>query len=234
MNARGWQAIVFDLDDTLYPEREYVLGGFRAVAEWIDANLNVPAARAFTELKALFEQGVRGDTFNRWLAARGFSEEDLTQTLVRVYRHHHPTLTPFPGVLELLDVLHARYRLGLVSDGILSVQQSKLAALGLADCFDAIVFSDEWGRAAWKPSTLPFEVVAHRLGVSPAWSVYVADNPLKDFLGARQVGMFTIRARYPDGEYSAQMPPAPEYAPHVTITSLDELASILSEVQPVL
>jgi hypothetical protein len=39
----GWRAIVFDLDDTLYPERDYVLRGFRAVAAWSDPNLGIPA-----------------------------------------------------------------------------------------------------------------------------------------------------------------------------------------------
>ena len=233
MNASKWQAIVFDLDDTLYPERNYVLSGLHAVADWAEAHLNIPSATAFADLKHLFDQGVRGDTFNRWLSANRIANDGLAPQLVQVYREHEPSLTPFPKVMELLALLRKDYRLGLVSDGFLLVQQRKLAALGLAECFDAIVFSDEWGRAAWKPSTIPFEVVSQRLGVCSSHSVYVADNPIKDFLGARRVGMFTVQVCRPDSEYIAQLPPTPEHAPHVTITSLDELTSILSEVQPV-
>lgn len=223
MNARAWQAIIFDLDDTLYPERDYVLSGFRAVSAWAEANLNIPAARAFDELKILFDQGVRGDTFNRWLEHYGLNDNGLAQTLVQVYREHRPTLAPFPDVPELLTILRARYRLGLLSDGYLSVQQRKLDALDLADYFDAIVFSDEFGRAAWKPSPQPFRVVVERLAVAPLQAVYIADNPLKDFLGARATGLFTIRARWANGEYTHLNPPAEQYASDLTFDSIQEL-----------
>lgn len=223
MNARGWQAIVFDLDDTLYPERDYVLSGFRAVADWSATHLGIPADQAFVELTRLFEQGVRGDTFNRWLANYDLHEYGLVQKLVQTYREHQPTLRPFPDVSELLDALRVRYRLGLLSDGYLSVQQRKLDALGLADRFDAIVFSDEWGRAAWKPSPQPFQVILERLKAEPARVIYIADNPLKDFLGAREVGLFTIRAQWANGEYTHLDPPTEQYASDLTFQSIEEL-----------
>ncbi len=222
-----WQAIVFDLDDTLYPERDYVLSGFRAVAAWAEAHLDIPAALGLAELQSLFEQGVRGDTFNRWLAAHGLASESLVLRLVQVYREHEPALTPFPEVPGLLASFRRRYRLGIVSDGYLAVQQRKLAALNLAHHFEAIVFSDEWGRRAWKPSVIPFQAVLQRLAVSAAGSVYVADNPGKDFLGARQAGMFTVWVRRPGGEYARSTPPTAHHAPHWTITSLLELESTI-------
>ena len=42
---------------------------------------------------------------------------------------------------------------------------------------------------------------ANLLSLKPLTIVHVADNPLKDFLGAREVGMFTVRLRRPDSEY---------------------------------
>jgi FMN phosphatase YigB (HAD superfamily) len=96
-----------------------------------------------------------------------------------------------------------------VSDGHLAVQERKLAALGLAGYFDAIVWSDEWGRGAWNPSPRPFEVVLARLGVDAARAIYVADNVTKDFLGARRWGMATIWVRRPGGEYASRDPPHP-------------------------
>lgn len=215
-----WQAIVFDLDDTLYPERDYVLSGFRAVAMWAETHLDIPAEQGSTELQQLFAQGVRGDTFNRWLLSHGIDGADLTPQLVQVYREHTPTLTPFPGMPQLLDRLRDRYRLGIVSDGYLAVQQRKLAALGLADYFDVVVFSDQLGREAWKPSTRPFETVLERIGVASEASVYVADNPKKDFLGARRAGMATIWLRQPDGEYTHLEPPTSQHAPDLLVTTL--------------
>lgn len=224
-----WQAIVFDLDDTLYPERDYVFSGFRAVAAWAEAQLGIPAGQGVAELRYLFEQGVRGDTFNRWLAAHDLGPDSLVPQLVQVYREHEPRLVPFPEVPQLLASLHRRYGLGLLSDGYLPVQQRKLAALGLAHHFDAVVFSDEWGRAAWKPSIKPFQAVLQRLAVDAENSVYVADNPAKDFLGARQVGTFTIWVRWSGGEYTHLDPPSPQHAPHLTLTSLLELEQFVLE-----
>ena len=223
-----WHAVVFDLDDTLYPERDYVLSGFCAVAAWAQEHLAIPVRQGKTELRCLYERGVRGDTFDRWLAMHDLESKGLVPRLVRVYREHEPQLLPFPKVPELLDSLHRRYRLGLVSDGHLAVQQRKLAALNLAGHFDAIVFSDAWGREAWKPSVVPFRAVLEQLKVDAARAIYVADNPLKDFLGARQVGMYTVWIRRPEGEYAHLKPPTAQHAPHRTVTSLVELEPVLT------
>jgi putative hydrolase of the HAD superfamily len=224
-----WRAIVFDLDDTLYPEGDFVLSGFRAVAGWASRSLGIPSSQAFAELETLFLAGVRGNTFDRWLAGHGFSPEPHVGQLVRVYREHTPDLKPFPEAPSLLVSLHRQHRLGLVSDGYLAVQQRKLAALGLEHHFDAIVFSDTWGRKAWKPNPKPFREVLRMLEAEPQRAVYVGDNPAKDFLGARRVGMAAVRIQYPQGQYSRVDPLSPQHAPDVTLSSLAELEPILQE-----
>jgi putative hydrolase of the HAD superfamily len=223
----GWQAIVFDLDDTLYPERDYVRSGFAAVAAWSESRLGVDAAEGRADLQALFDRGVRGTTFDEWLRARGLPREPWIAQLVDVYRAHEPSLCCFPGVRELLRALGERHRLGLVSDGLLAVQRRKLAALGIEGFFDAVVFSDEGGRAAWKPSPRPFRIVLERLRVPPARAVYVADNAAKDFLGARRAGMGTVWVRRPGGEYASLDPPSADHAPDREIADLSFLNSAL-------
>lgn len=226
-NETGWAAIIFDLDDTLYPERDYVLSGFRAVSRWVEEHLGIPAQSAYDELSRLFREGVRGDTFNRWLRSHNLQAEPWVPQLVAVYREHEPTLESFPGVPALLWSLRRRYRLGLVSDGYLKVQQGKLNALKLGHHFDAIVFSDEYGPDAWKPSTKPFKMVLGRLRIKPSRAVYVADNPKKDFLGARKAGMFTVRVRVECGLYRDLEPESEAHAPHVEITALFDLEKAL-------
>lgn len=227
-----WQAVIFDLDDTLYPERDYVLSGFHAVAEWAEMQLGIPAEQGWAELHTYFEAGIRGDTFNRWLTQHGLEPEPLVTQLVKVYREHQPHIAPFPEVLALLTRLRCAYRIGLVSDGYLEVQQRKITALALAPYFDAMVFSDEWGRAAWKPSPHPFKVALKRLQVVAAQSVYVADNPAKDFLGARAAGLATVQVLRADGEYAARLPPSAEHAPDRVIATLDELELTLEQMEP--
>jgi putative hydrolase of the HAD superfamily len=119
--------------------------------------------------------------------------------MVDVYRQHAPRIEPYPGVRGMLARLKTRFRIGLVSDGYLAVQRRKLDALRLAPAFDAILLTDELGRDAWKPSPVPFRTIVERLGVAPSSAIYVADNPAKDFRGARAVGMATVRVRHADG-----------------------------------
>src|SRR5207302_1642121 len=83
--------------------------------------LGIRGGQGFAELWGLFEQGVRGCTFDRWLTGHGLDASGLTGRLVEVYRGHEPELAPFPGTRELLTSLRRRYRLGLLSDGYLDV-----------------------------------------------------------------------------------------------------------------
>jgi len=224
------QAIVFDLDDTLYAERDFVLSGFRAVAEWSSANLGITSERSYETLFALYSQGVRNNTFDRWLMIHEIDRPELAAKFVDIYREHIPCIAPFPETIELLKSLQGAYKIGLVSDGYLAVQQAKWAALGLAEFFDAVVFSDSLGRANWKPSTAPFELVLDKLGVEPEFSVYIGDNPRKDFLGARQLGMFTIQVKHTDAEYGRIEPPGIDYQPHLIVDSIAEVPIALDRL----
>lgn len=228
----AWQAVVFDLDDTLYLERDYVFSGFRAVARWAERTLSVPATLGYRELVQLFDAGVRGHTFDVWLGQHHADAARYVEAMVEVYRAHTPDIAPFPEVPALLKRLGRVYKLGLVSDGYLDVQRKKFTALNLAAYFDAVVFSDLWGRAAWKPSRKPFLAVLEGLGrVLPQNAVYVADNPLKDFLGPRQLGMGAIRVRYPAGLHCDAVPPSQMYASAATIPSLLDLEDALASTE---
>jgi putative hydrolase of the HAD superfamily len=222
-------AVVFDLDDTLFPERDYVLSGFRAVAEWAQGRLGIAADRGFEELRHLYEEGVRGQTFGRWLAQRGTLESGLVEQLVAVYREHEPRIAAFPDLLGLIRSLRGRCRLGIVSDGHLAVQRKKVGALGISDLFDTVVLSDEWGHGAWKPSTRAFEEVLSRLDVAAADAIYVADNPVKDFIGAREAGMRTVWLRRAGGEYSGLRCPSAAHVPDWTVETTDDLRALLAE-----
>lgn len=221
------QAIVFDLDDTLYSERDYVLSGFKAVADWASVNLEIEQERGYNTLLDLYVAGVRNNTFDRWLTIHQIEDTTTVTKLLDVYREHLPTISPFRESIELLATLTKSYKIGLVSDGYLQVQQRKWAALGLDSCFDAVVFSDSLGRENWKPSTAPFELVLSKLNIAPEMSVYIGDNPRKDFFGARQLGMSTIWVKRSDSEYGNLQPPSPEYHPDLTIESLSQVLELV-------
>jgi putative hydrolase of the HAD superfamily len=221
------RAVVFDLDDTLYPESAYVRSGFRAVAQEAARRYGVAADQAYAELERLFEDGVRGDTFDRWLKARAIDGD--VADLVAAYRSHVPTIDPFPEVPELLERLAKRYALGLLSDGEPEIQYGKLDALGLRYFFDAVLVSGELGPDAWKPSPRGLITLLQRMGgVGPAEAVYVSDNPAKDFKAAREAGMRSIRVRREGGVYSHLEPESADYAPDIEVVSLTEVESLVT------
>jgi putative hydrolase of the HAD superfamily len=221
------QAIVFDLDDTLYSERDYVLSGFKAVANWASVNLEIDRDRGYNTLFDLYTAGVRNNTFNQWLAIHQIENIAVVTKLLDIYREHLPTISPFRESIDLLTALTKSYKIGLVSDGYLQVQQRKWAALGLNNFFDAVVFSDSLGRENWKPSTAPFKLVLEQLNIAPEFSVYIGDNPRKDFFGARQLGMSTIWVKRADSEYGDLQPPGSEYHPDLTIESLSQVLELV-------
>jgi putative hydrolase of the HAD superfamily len=225
-----WKAVVFDLDDTIFREADYVRSGFRAVADLLGRTHGLPAEDVHRRLVSMFEAGVRGNTFDLLLGELGVSDVDAAR-LIEEYRSHDPEIRPFPGVPELLHSLSGKVPLGLVSDGYLEVQRRKLAALGLGELFRAVVFTDELGREHWKPHPLPFRTVLERLGVEGEEAVYVADNPTKDFFGARSVGMFTVQCRHSGGDYCGLQAPSPLHAPDAVAETLADLFSLLGADQ---
>lgn len=188
-------AVLFDLDDTLYDQRQYLDGAWRAVAARAALD-GVDRDRFETVLRELSAAGSdRGRIIDRALAQVGETAVPVP-ALVAAFRAHAPArLDPYPGVLDALDELHTRVPLGLISDGDPVIQRTKLGALGLARFFTSVVFSDELGRAHRKPDPLPFRVALTRLGVDAGDTVYVGDRPRKDVAGAVGAGLRAVRVR---------------------------------------
>lgn len=194
--------VLFDLDDTLYPEHEFVQGGFLAVARFLAPRTARPPDALAARLDALHEREGRGRLFDTLLAELGMAgSEDLVRACVLVYRTHRPRLSPSPGVVDAITTLRAAgLRTGLVSDGLAGIQHRKLDALrNVARQLDVVVMTDELGPGLGKPSPVPFRVACEMLDVQPSDVVYVGNDPRKDFLGARAAGLRTIRTgRLPD------------------------------------
>jgi putative hydrolase of the HAD superfamily len=223
----NWNVILFDLDDTLFSEREFARSGFAAIAASIAPTLAMPEKQVCQELTAVFEECPRARVFDTWCARRGLDDPALCHRMIDIYRHHAPKIQLRPGMRPLLEDLRKSKRLGLVSDGLMSTQQNKLAALGIISLFHTIVLSDQWGREYWKPHVRPFQAALHQLGSSATEAVYVADNPLKDFRGCRSLQMASIRLRFPDGIYADIEPPTSLDEATRTVHSIEELAAAL-------
>jgi putative hydrolase of the HAD superfamily len=222
-------AVLLDLDDTLYPERDFVRGGFRAAAALLAERIPRDADELFRLFLDHFQRGVRGSVFDAVLAELNVPRDaTLIDELVRAYRLHEPQLTLFPEVDRLLKILWPRYGLGILTDGPADVQRRKVKALDLQHRVEAIVYSDDFGREHWKPSPIPYLELLRRLHVEPSHAVYVGDNPKKDFVGARRLGLQTVRIRRPNTEHAHVEPQLGFEADH-EITSLDALPEWLAK-----
>jgi len=227
--------VAFDLDDTLYPERAFVRSGFHVVSDYL-VREGVVGRSLAPDFEAAFERGVHGDIFDRVLRAAGVEPTpELIHTLVEVYRSHRsrhgfvrPDLRLYDDAARALEHLAGRgVRQGVISDGPLAAQTTKVEARGLAKSVDAVILTDVWGTAYWKPHPRAFRDMAERLGVEPAACVYVADNPEKDFDGPAAAGWRpSVWIRRGDGVYREAAPPAASLLA-ATITTLDGLDEVL-------
>ncbi len=215
-------AVAVDLDDTLYPESDFVFGGYRTVSEVVEGHYGISI---FAALCARFMAGERGDLFTPTLRDLGCYEgESQVVELVQVYRTHAPLLRPFPDVVPALYEMRRRVGMGLISDGMAAVQHRKLQALALAHYFAAVVITDERGREYWKPHPWGYRECARLLGCPPAEMAYIGDNPAKDFHAARALGMFTIRVRR-TGTLYGDIDPQPGHEAHVEVSDFAEAVS---------
>jgi putative hydrolase of the HAD superfamily len=219
------RGVVFDLDDTLVFERDYVRSGFRHVANVCAADGAAPADEVFAQVWSDFAQGVRGHSFDRvrtrWSAVA--SRHSVDQ-LVEAYRTHAPSLVLAAEAVLVLETLKTRgTRLALISDGPLASQSAKVKALGLDAIFDPIVLTDAWGRAFWKPHVRAYEHIQAAWGLPHEQLVYVGDNPAKDFVAPNALGWTSVRYRVPAQLRHADEPASPAHAAGRTITDLREL-----------
>jgi putative hydrolase of the HAD superfamily len=179
--------VVFDLDDTLYPESDYVRSGFDHLGDLVGRLYGKP----YRALLSAAQEAGASDPLGHALQAAGLPSW-MKEHLILAYRYHRPTLTLYPGALELIGACRSRAcPVFLVTDGRGITQRLKIEALGLQGLFDHIFISEELGCG--KPNPLAFESIMAR---SQGPWVYVADNPSKDFVAPRELGWTTIGVRH--------------------------------------
>jgi HAD superfamily hydrolase (TIGR01509 family) len=200
------RAVLFDLDDTLYPQASFLDAAWVAVAD-AAAPYGIAPAVLHAALTAVAAEGSdRGRIIDRALV-RIHADAVPVGPLLAAFRGCSPARLPlYPGAREALAQVRSHAFTGLVTDGEVQGQRVKIRALGLEDAFDTIVYSDDLGRAFRKPHPAPFEHLLARLGVPADAAVMIGDRPDKDVAGAAAAGLRAIRIR--TGEY-AERPDEP-------------------------
>ena len=184
------KAVIFDLDNTLYNEKQFVRSGFRAVSNYMVEKYGIDGERFYDLLSSTFSKHGREKVFDRALKKLNFYKKEIVLEMVGVYRSHQPNITIHTDAQEVLPKLRKNYRVGLVTDGIKQVQESKVNALNMEGYFDVITYAVEYDG---KNNPQVFLAILEKLRAKPSESVYIDDTPLKGLPVAGKLGVHTVR-----------------------------------------
>ena len=183
--------VVFDLDDTLYPERRFALSGYAAIAVALEAETGMPAAVLFRFLVRRFRQRGREGLLQALCASFALPLSEVPR-LVGIIRTHVPRLRLPRRSRQVLRELRARgHRLAILTNGLPATQRGKVQALGIETLVDAVVYAQDHAPGG-KPAHVCFLAALRCLDVEASNTVLVGDHPHKDIAGAAAAGMRPI------------------------------------------
>lgn len=215
------KAIIFDLDDTLYPERAFQKSGFAAVARYLKKR-NFPVTvgkietiyarypnRAFDELIKKYRLPVK------------------TRTLINLYRRHpSPKIFLYPGVYRILRRLKKQYFLGLITGYEYRSQINKIKKLRIKKLFDRIIYTARLKSP--KPAALSFQIMKKMANTKSGEIIYVGDNEKIDFIGAKKTGYRTVK--YSGKGFYSHLKLKKEYRPDFDIGDHKDIFKILNKL----
>jgi putative hydrolase of the HAD superfamily len=225
---RDVQAIIFDLDDTLWEVGPVIVRAEHAMlaflAERYPRVLELHSLESMRDLRArmaLEHPAMRHDfTWLRLESLRHHAREagypeSMAQETFEVFYRARNEVTLYDDVLPALEQLHTRFRLFAVSNG-----NADLETIGLARYFEHALAAREAGML--KPDPRIFGLLLHRAGLDTAQVVHVGDDAVADVEGARRAGVTPVWINR-----SGRAWPAAESPPPVTVRTLTELVRLL-------
>lgn len=216
--------IIFDLDDTLYDEKTFVLSGFEQVALWIASHSTYAKEDIFSFMKKDLEKNGRGKIFDNVLEKYYKKNKTTVNKMINIYRLHQPNIKIDAKIINLLNELKQKYSLYIVTDGNKLVQANKIKALGLEKYVKKAFITYRYGLKASKPSLICFEKIKKIEKTEWEKLVYIGDNPKKDFLNLNKVNALTIRIL--QGDYAC-LKVDPDFDAKYKIKKLVEIKEII-------
>jgi putative hydrolase of the HAD superfamily len=171
---------IFDLDDTLIYEIDFLKSAFYEISSYLD-DLN--KGTLFLEMLHAFNKNE-----NVFLLLNSKYNEFTKDEFLQIYRGHFPNLSLNEGAKEFIDSCKLiGHKIGLITDGRSKTQRNKLRSVNIDNLFDKIIISEEFGYE--KPNLRNFQVFEDD---SITEYVYIGDNTNKDFISPNRLGWTTI------------------------------------------
>ncbi len=196
------KAVIFDLDNTLMDfmamKRQAIDAAIHAM---IDAGLNLSQEEIKTRIDEIYkERGMEFQNVFDQLLYDVFNKVDykiLSAGVISYRRAREAALVPYPHVyMTLMELLKRGLRLAVVSDAPGREAWLRLCYLNFHHIFHAVVTFDDTGER--KPNPGPFRKALELLNVKPAEALMIGDWAERDMIGAANIGMKTVFARYGD------------------------------------
>jgi putative hydrolase of the HAD superfamily len=199
------KAVLFDLDDTLFDHTYSSQQGLAALIQNQDCFRAVPTlaiAQIYAELLETYHVRVlQGEiTLDEARIARtrqlfayyGAQIEcvQVEQAIARYMTAYRRVRQVVPGGLALLQALHTKVHIVVVTNNLTAEQVGKIQACGLEPLIDALVTAEDVGAA--KPDPVMFETALKRVGCTAQEAVVIGDSWSADILGARRAGIRAI------------------------------------------
>lgn len=214
------KGVIFDLDDTLYSEKEYVKSGYKAVSDFLGGGYEEKLWEYFEAGKPAIDE-----------LLKEIGNLKLKDDVLAIYRSHKPEIHFYEGVKELLMELHKKeIKIGIITDGRPEGQHNKIDALGLEEFADDIIITDELGGVQFrKPCDIAFRILQNRWRLPVSEMIYIADNLSKDFQAPQQLGMKSVWFRNEDGLYAVNYLDKTNYTSRniATINQFEQLMEVL-------
>lgn len=191
-----YKVILFDLDDTLYLERDYIYSGYRDVANFIEKKYNLCPNDLYFKMIELSKESYN-NVFDRLFEYYKIKiENEEIKEIIEHYKQHFPNINLCEDSKKIIDnLLKKEIKLGLITDGDSIQQRNKIKALDIEKYFQKIIITDELGvnRKFWKPNKKAFELMIEFFKEDPKKMLYIGDNLEKDPFGALEVGIGFIQ-----------------------------------------
>jgi putative hydrolase of the HAD superfamily len=224
---RGVQAIIFDLDDTLWEVGPVIVRAEHAMLEFLARRYprvlelhTLDSMRDVRARMALEHPAMRHDfTWLRLESLRHHAREAgypdaMAQEAFEVFYRTRNEVTLYDDVLPALEQLRARFRLFAISNG-----NADLATIGLGRFFEHALAAREAG--VLKPDPRIFELLLERAGLGASQVVHVGDDAVADVDGARRAGLTPVWLNRRGCDWPAATLPAP-----LTVRTLTELVRL--------
>ncbi|TFW17028.1 HAD family hydrolase [Duganella callida] len=198
MSPRRPLALLFDLDDTLWPIGPVIMAAEVSWHAWLATHApRVAQAFDVAELRArrmaLLERRpelvadlyqLRREALAEVFAETGEDPAHIDGSM-RHFAIQRNLVTPYDDVLPVLPLLQGMLRLGVITNG-----NADLEVIGLHHHFEYALSSSRFGRA--KPDPAIFLAACAAMGVAPRDAVYVGDDLRLDVQGAQSAGLRAV------------------------------------------